>query len=311
MKKLFLLLLLSAALICHADDFTDLFDSENDYNYFISEVNEVFENDNTEITISEGVVSIISSDIYPEDVQMGLWNLAGSLINLAKNKWKNLIQYHFNTLKEMMEKQEKITESLEDFDSVKELLFPRIYHEEYIPEEAKADMLYYDFNPWFDVYIILDTPTAVRPISLDEFKKWNISREDLLEFAIDNLFRNTKFLFNNVELSETEDIFFASAPNEVLSTSYILNIEDRFKGKYGTFVGIPNRNGVIIYPVNNNNAYNFLDQIIRVMVAMYNDGPGSISYNLFWLYENEIYTIELIDENNFYKYKLPKNFDFF
>lgn len=63
----------------------------------------------------------------------------------------------------------------------------------------------------------------------------------------------------------------------------------KLAGSNGALVGIPHRHSVIIYPIENIKAVEFITGLIQTVNGMYNEGPGSVSNNIFW-YKDGLFT---------------------
>jgi hypothetical protein len=178
---------------------------------------------------------------------------------------------------------------------------------DYISPEEKSQYLIMSFSDDFDVYLVYDLPTTVYPVRLEDFEQWNLDTEELYEQALVNLESNVEFIESSFDMGKNVTIYYlSSSNNDLFSTSSILLLDEKYIGSHGVLIGIPNRLGAIIYPIDENFEMSFFEVIMPAMVGMYNDGPGSISYNLYHFQSEYFWTIPLTQMDSGYFYMAPE-----
>src|SRR5690606_37707118 len=71
----------------------------------------------------------------------------------------------------------------------------------------------------------------------------------------------------------------------------VFDIENRKEliGSKGSLVGLPHRHSAIIYPIENLEVVKAINGLIPTIYGMNQEGPGSLSNNLFW-YKDKTFT---------------------
>lgn len=79
-------------------------------------------------------------------------------------------------------------------------------------------------------------------------------------------------------------------------------------GSKGALIGIPNRHAVLIYPIENHEVVKDINTLITITKGMYDEGPGSISSNLYWYNGDKLITLKIDVSNKTLKFSSSENF---
>jgi hypothetical protein len=88
---------------------------------------------------------------------------------------------------------------------------------------------------------------------------------------------------SELQLTETIAVQIMSG-NSFFASTRVLMLEEfpECLGLYGSLVGIPHRHAAILYPIQNLDVITAVNVLIPLIKSLYNEGPGSISPNLYW-----------------------------
>ncbi|MBK8352087.1 MAG: hypothetical protein IPL21_10465 [Saprospirales bacterium] len=167
---------------------------------------------------------------------------------------------------------------------------------DYLAQIGKENTIGKDFSGDIYAMVVYDLPDTVMNIQPAHFKVWNKTLDEVLEEGIKNIkskytSRITQEKFGEFKIWFVNgDHFFA--PNIVFD----FHNQKHLIGSKGALIGIPHRHSVIIYPIENLEVVKVVNAIVPAIYGMNQEGPGSISNNLFWYsngqFENLPYTIE-------------------
>ena len=231
------------------------------------------------------------NDYFDVGTEVGLTNLYNICTQNDKSQWKKIIKDYFSQVKVSRDEEKGIIPKLEKFETAKEYLKLRIYPIDYKEQISKSSIFESDTDDYISV-VVLDFPSAIRNLTKEYTEKWNLSEKEIFEVAKENTLKNNKEEFEEYKITDTFSVSVMLSDTNIFVTSsiYDLNKKCNSISKYGAFVAIPNRYGIVLKNVNKETINNDIVQMMGLVNYMYQQGPTSITNTIYWF-----------DGNNFFK----------
>ena len=265
-----------------------------EYQDFVSAVENYFYAKNVTYDFGDGVLNAGPNDFGFST--LGLINVAQVCKQNEQSDYTQIIKEHFDCLirADLFDKEFK--QIVHNYEEVKQYIGTRLYSTDLFLQVEKEKILGIDFAGDVFKTLIFDLPDSISWITPDQVDKWNKSLDELFEMGIQNIKNKYPLDISQQKFDEFKiwfiqgDHFFT--PNIVFD----LNNQQKLIGSKGSLIGIPHRHAVIIYPIENIEVVKAINTLIPVVNGMYEEGPGSVSNNLFWYqngkFENLPYKIE-------------------
>ena len=216
----------------------------------------------------------------------GLQNLAQTC-HMAGDEalWPTVIRDHFERLERTMAQLESFQKNMADFEAAKPFLTVRLYPADHA-EQAGPDnlVLRHDLEGTVTV-LALDLPDAVMTVSPSMAKAWERPAEELFATALDWLRADATAETGQTDLGGVK--LYMVASDGFYAASQVLRLKelDGFVGSFGALVGVPHRHGLLAYPIEGAGVLPALQKLLPAVRNMYQQGPGSISPDLFWFHD--------------------------
>lgn len=270
------------------------FFNENEYHEFLKALEDYFYAKNVTYSIGDGQINAGPNDFG--FTVLGLTNVAQVCkLDQLKN-YKEKVSDHFEALIRTNQFDKEFKKIIDDFEQVKEYIAVRLYPDDYVPETAKAVSIRKHFAGDIIALLVFDLPDSVMSITSEVADKWNKTPEELFETGIQNIKNKYPLNISKQKVGELEIWFVQGNHFFTPNIVFDLNNQPKLLGTYGSLIGIPHRHAVIIYPIEDIQVVNVLNALIPTVYGMNQEGPGSISSNIFWYkggeFENLPYKIE-------------------
>jgi len=264
------------------------FFTDKEYKTFIDGLDVYFMKMNMayEYDIAEGILRVEQQKFGMG--QLGLLNIAQLCKQSVMPEYKKLIADHFEALIRTNQFQQEFDKTIEDFDKVKAYLGTRLYPNDFSAAIGKEHVIAETFAGDICKMLVFDLPDSVTTIKPDKAKKWGKSVAELFDVGIKNIKEKYPVNISQEQLGEITiwfvqgDHFFT--PNIVFD---LVN-HPEMVGSKGSLIGIPHRHVTLIYPIEDLEVVNIITQLIPVIYGMNQEGPGSLSNNLFWYNGTEL-----------------------
>jgi hypothetical protein len=199
---------------------------------------------------------------------------------VPRDDWPALVSDHISTIVTAIEE----PLDLSDFELAQHLLRTRIY-----PAEADNGILAArPFAPGLIEAVVVDTPTTVRTVTIEEMEEWPVSGDALFVLGRANvrsdgaLQVDDQILGDNVRVTVLHGWTFYAATHLAWLDEYI------DMGPYGALVVVPSRSLIAAYPIRARPYER--EAVVRTAATQlqaharqaYDEGPGSLSPHLFW-----------------------------
>lgn len=233
----------------------------------------------------------------PGDVMLleGVTRLHVSMRNLRqlarqvpRDDWPALVADHVTTIVTAIEE----PLDLSDFELAQHLLRTRIY-----PAEADNGILAArPFAPGLIEAVVVDTPTTVRTVTIDEMEDWPVSGDALFILGRANVRDDGPLQIEEQDLGGVVvSVLHGWTFYAVTHLAWLGEYLDL--GPAGALVIAPSRSLIVVYPlhagtVRRDAAIAARELQIQARYA-YDEGPGSLSPHLFWWRNGELELLEV------------------
>ncbi|REF01094.1 hypothetical protein DFJ69_6693 [Thermomonospora umbrina] len=206
---------------------------------------------------------------------------------VPRDDWPALVSDHVTTIVTAIEE----PLDLSDFELAQHLLRTRIY-----PAEADNGVLAArPFAPGLIEAVVVDTPTTVRTVTVEEMDGWPVSGDALFMLGRANVRADGPLQVDDSELG--------GVPVAVLhgwsfyTATHLAWLEEYVDiGPYGALVAAPSRGLIMAHAIRPRAGYRGTVEAARELQAQahqaYEDGPGSLSPHLFWWRTGELTLLE-------------------
>ncbi|MBI4752448.1 MAG: hypothetical protein HY774_28490 [Acidobacteria bacterium] len=254
------------------------FFSPEEYERFHQLVKEYFARAELKVSLNDGIAAVPSTKR-----QYGLQNLAQVCYQAEPEVWAEVITHHFQTILEAEVEGREFEEKLADFSQVAPFLAVRLYPDSYLdqigPDKAVASI---DLEGTATM-LVLDLENAIRTIGADDTKPWGKSNYELIRLGLNYVREVSDVEVSDFQITDELSVKIISGDSFFASTMVLLLEEfPECLGLYGTLVGVPHRHAAILYPIQNLDVIKAVNVLIPLVRGLYNEGPGSISPNLYW-----------------------------
>jgi hypothetical protein len=264
------------------------------YTAFIKTVEDYFYKKNITYTLGDGMVSVGANDF-------GFGTLG--LVNLAQNcsqdeiaNYEEIVSEHFESMIRANQFDKEFNKIIHDYDQVEKYIGIKLYSTEYLSSVGLDVTITREIAGNVYATLIFDLPDGIISISTEQADKWKKTQEELFETGVQNIKNNYSF---DVSKEKFGEFYIWFIQGDHFFTSNIIFDLDKYPqvtGSNGALIGIPHRHATIIYPIENMETVTAINSLIPAIHGMYEEGPGSVSDNLFWYkdgqFENLPYKIE-------------------
>jgi len=258
-----------------------------EYSIFIKELDNYFKSLNIEYELGDGQVTAKENE-FGFNI-LGLTNVVQVCKQGDKKYYKEIITEHFNSMIRAYKFDKEFGKMAENFEEVKKYIGVRLYDNEYVAYIGKENTIGKDFAG--DIYsmIVFDFPDSVLSIKPEQTTAWNKTTDELFEIGASNIKSKYPLTITKEAFGEFS-IWFVHGEH-FFTPNIVFDIENRKEliGSKGSLVGLPHRHSAIIYPIENLEVVKAINGLIPAIYGMNQEGPGSLSNNLFW-YKDKTFT---------------------
>lgn len=283
------------------------FFSKKEYQIFNKEINVYFENLKVDFSINDGIVIIKGNQFGFEN--LGLINIAQVCKQEQNTKlYKKIINEHFASLIRTHNFEQEFKKISDDFEKVKKYIGLRLYNNEYASHIGKEQTIGKDITAGIYAMVVFDFPDSIINIKPEQTLKWNKSVDEIYEIGKNNI--REKYPINTFEEKfENFSIMFGTA-DHFFTPNIMLDIKKKPEliGEFGSLIGIPHRHSVLVYPIENLEVVKAINGLIPIVYGMNQEGPGSLSNEIFWYFNDTFTELPYKFEDNKLQFIPPNNF---
>jgi hypothetical protein len=265
------------------------FFSPKEYADFLDVVRAYFESAGTEVEIRDGAVMILDPSPVWGQATLGLANVAQKCHQADRSQWERIVADHFELTQAAERETADLEENLHDFDAISHSLVVRLWPLDYREAVGAEEMVYrVDLDDVISV-LAYDLPTALRSVARDETAQWGQSDEELFAIGLENVRRLSSPQPESFELEDGVEAILLTDESYFASThALMLDEHAECLGTHGSLITVPSRDALVCYPIEDINVARAISGLIPIAQALYEEGPGSVSANLYW-YDGEGY----------------------
>ncbi len=270
--------------------------TQEEYDFFISAVKDYFKEQGKEVSIHTGVL-----DIKDGDQKLGLVNLAQQCHLGDRSEWPSIIAAHFSAMPRIQKEHALLEERQKDFDQVKHSLAVRILDEDYAKAHGDLGNMIYriDFEGTVSV-VAYDLEESVGYVPKETAQGWNKNEEELFKIGLENIKNKYTLEVTPIPFDNGETVYIL-LDNSSFAITHSLLLEEYplYIGTKGTLIGIPRKDTLLFYPIQDEKVMTVLGGFIKSINELNKQGPVSTSTKLYWKYNNKFTTLNYyIDEDN-------------
>jgi hypothetical protein len=221
-----------------------------------------------------------------------------------QSEWRRTLAEHFSVLEGLREK----SSFMDDFESVRPYLKVRLYPDPYgdYPEQSVSRLL----APKIGVYPVADMPDEILVVLRSNLNAWPLDEDSVFELGFQRVRATEKLPPEVVNISPVIS-FHTLRGNSFFVNANALWLEDYIDvaSPYGALVAVPNRHEVLFHRIR---SWELLEQTHRALIAivrkLWEDGPGSISPEIYWWRRREWTHIPTTVGEGFHLVELPDAF---
>ena len=141
--------------------------------------------------------------------------------------------------------------------------------------------------------LVLDYPESSQPVTTDQLIAWDLELDPAVELALDNVAWDGAPIHDSAAVGGgTVEVY----GERIYAASWVLLLDDLLDAAApsGVVVAIPTRENLDVHVVSADSRP-VLDVMAEVAYQTYEDGPASITDDLYWWHDGELTTIPTID----------------
>lgn len=282
------------------------FFNQAEYNKFIAHIENYFKGKSAEFDYDDGV--IIVENESQEKTNHGMVNIAQQCKQTPAGEWKRLITSHFDSFKTIDRFNREFDKQAHDFSNVQQYLGARLYSQGYINNFDDDIVITRSVMDGIIAMLVFDFPHSVTNVKPEQSILWNKSEDELFEIGFANIRANYQNEISR-ERIENFDLLIVSGDHFfVPNVVFEMDSNPELLGTYGSLVAIPHRHAVLIYPIESLQVIEVVNKTIPLAQYMYEQGPGSISDQLYWYYNDEFHHLPYKLDDTTLQFSPPEKF---
>ncbi len=254
----------------------------NDYRAFTRLVREHLRGQGIEVEIADGYASVPGQ---PDRGRYGLEGLAQACAARERREWPATIARHFDTLRRA-EAEREATGGARSFAQAAPLLAVRLWPEEFLQQIGESAVIFRRDLPGLITVLVYDLPETIQQVRPEEPAAWGKTVDELYALGLDNLRRKPRPEIRRVVLPEGGRVtVFSGQSFFVASDALRLAQFPGCSGRHGALVGLPTRHVLLAYPIDDAAVVKAMPLIVRIILEMARQGPGTLSPRLYWYHD--------------------------
>lgn len=283
------------------------FFTREQFERFVNELGAYFQRAKSKMKFEETKLPriTVSGGRFPPG-RYGVINVAQTCNQTDSADWPQRIADHFDALAAAAGDHEAFNVRAEEFERVKDLLAVRIGDEQSLPIDK---LLFRRDLPGTISYLVFDLPHSIESVPLEIPEKWGKSVDDLFALALANVKNTVKPHVEHVEIQP--GVSFTAYSGESFFTASLALVLDQLEsavGRFGGLVAIPHRHVLLVHPIENADMIHAVQRLGILAVNLDEQGPGSISPNLFWYRDGRFVDLPFRIEGETFNFRPPSEF---
>ena len=218
----------------------------------------------------------------------GLSNLAQLCHANRPFEWSSTITEHFDNLEASDREGGDLERRIGDFDSVRSLLKIRLYPPDYLDQLGRSGLVFREPAMGVVAALVYDLPSSIRNVLPEHALRWGVDEDELFRVGLKNISVEESPVIEDKNLPEGGE-FRILVGDSFFTASRLLLLENYIDSPtpYGVVVSVPHRHVVLFHPILDIGVVKAISAMLPVAFGMYQEGPGSISPNLYWFRKGE------------------------
>ncbi|MFH2007884.1 MAG: hypothetical protein ABI333_14975 [bacterium] len=281
------------------------FFSQTQYRAFGSAVELALVERDLAATLQGGVVVALLPDGRP--VQLGLQNLAQQCARADAQHWQSLIGAHVDAVLGAVAEAEAV--DLSDFSQVRPLLRVRLFPTDALEPSDPPTVVARPVAEGLAAVLAYDLPSTVASVSPEALAPWGRTEDELFDLALDNVRKEQPPDKEHAEV-ERGVVLRSLAGDSFFVASHLLLIDRQLPGElpYGALVSVPTRHLVLYHAIRDARVLVAINALIPQTHRLYQQGPGSLSPNLYWYHKGDYLLLPTRMSDGTVKFTPPQAF---
>ena len=263
------------------------FFSASEYNTFVQELENYFMHLNIPFELGNGVANV-DENVFGFGV-LGLTNVAQMCKQENPKQYKTTIASHFDALIRSRQFEETFNAIADTFEEIRKYIGVRLYDHSYVDKIGKDRVFGKDVAGDIYAMIVFDLPDSIVNIKPAQVTAWGKTVDELFDIGLENIRNTYPIAVSSIEFGGFN--CWIGQGDHFFTPNIILDLENRKEliGSKGALIGIPHRHVALIYPIETIEVITAINGLIPVIYGMNEEGPGSLSNQLFW-YKDGVFT---------------------
>lgn len=273
---------------------------------FLDLVQDYFRNRHIQFTMLDGVVSLPSLGDGGK-VGLGLTNIAQACHQMDETDWPALIGEHFDHIVLSLQETRSLKDKMGDFEQIRSRLLVQVWPEETLETVGPENIVHHVHLRDTASILAIDSPMSLMSVSVEHAKKWGQSTEELFRIGLQNVLEKHPPQVSPYELGETPIMLMTGQHICLPANVLLLRHYPGCLGRYGSLLGLPHREVILCHPIDDEKVLPALGMMLNALPKMYQEGPWSISPNLYW-FHNGRFTNLPYESGNTVRFMPPPEF---
>lgn len=264
------------------------FFSLDDYHAFMAAVDGELRRRELPFEFGDGTIHV--SPPGGEAADYGLLNLAQTCHAAGKPEWTSTIREHFDNAFRSARDSEELDARAGTLDGVRSCLKVRLYHTDYRDQTGGSGLVHREPAEGLIETLVYDLPGSVRTVPPDHVAKWGIGEDELFRIGLENVkAERPQPVLQAFDVGKGAAIR-ALVGDSFFTASHALFLEEHLEAPsgFGALVAVPHRHAVLFHAIADMRVVAAVNSMIPITFGMYQEGPGSLSPNLYWWKDGEL-----------------------
>ncbi len=229
---------------------------------------------------------------------LGLYNVAAACAKGGEDTWKTTVAEHFRQVRLAKEEGENVARLAENFESVRNILMPRIYEKSKLLGYWQEDFYVRSDLDGTKTFVVFDMPTSTTHVNRTHSKNWGKTDAEIFAVAMENLGKRPMVPTGIDNERPGQTVYFFDG--DVFTSSLALRVADgqEWVGPFGALVVVPNRNRLIVHPIEGFDSGRVYEILGPYAWKEHASSPGAVSPFVYWFYKGTFTACGVLDENN-------------
>jgi hypothetical protein len=217
----------------------------------------------------------------------GMTNLAQLCHQLSRGEWQEAIASHFDNLFAAADAEAELEEIGRDFGRIRHMLKVRLYPSASLGGMEPGPPTSWELAPGLTAAFVYDLPTSVRTANVEHVQSWGKSQDELLSVAVENVRGDA---VQTERLGEGDSAPVACFADHFFAASHAFLLEERIppRADGNAVFAVPHRHALLYAPLVDLDVVQSINDLVVTAVSMFNEGPGSISPDIYWWREGSV-----------------------